>query len=699
MSSPPPPVSIPEDERELTEGQGGHRVASARENEELVNRLQEAEDTLRAIRCGEVDAVVVNGPSGDQIYTLKGADEPYRLLIERMQEGALTLNEEGMILYCNPFFSGGVGKSPRHLMGRSLAEFLLEEDRNRFFQLLAKARSNPVSGRVTLVTAQGAVPIKLSLSAISTMGFRGICAIATNLTEHEEKERAMASYRLTRAVLEAASEAVLVCDDAGMIVRANRKALELFAEDCLDRPLDAVCPLGQPFADLKMQSEEARSGLEVRYERSPATVYYLSLGVRPLEGSELRARGWVITLSDITQRKDMEQALRKSETELKHQAEQLKRADRRKDEFLAILGHELRNPVAGIANGIALLRRGGASIEDQQWTQKMIGDQVRQLTHLLNDLLDIGRITQDKIRLQMQSVDLATVIKAAVASARRVIENYGHTFSVNIPTTPICVRADPTRLEQIVVNLLTNAAKYTDRGGTIRLDADTDDSEVRIRVRDDGVGLASDMLDRIFEPFMQVRQENVYSGGLGIGLTLVRKLVELHGGRVNAFSEGRGRGSEFVVHLPSVQSEPGVHPEIKTTPAIKKGLRVLIVDDNADAARGMELLLLDAGCDVRVAVNGATALETARHHRPEVVLLDIGLPDIGGCDVAKRLHTQNETDEALLIAITGFGNQEARHMAAQAGFHHYLVKPIDYVHLFTLLQSKLHITTAPSGDN
>jgi len=367
----------------------------------------------------------------------------------------------------------------------------------------------------------------------------------------------------------------------------------------------------------------------------------------------------------------------------------IQEADRHKNEFLSMLAHELRNPLAPISNAIHILRLRGSSEPEIRDIQEMVDRQVQQLVRLVDDLLDLSRITRGKIRLHAESVDIAGVIARAVETSRPLIETRKHELTVVLPPQPLRVRGDAVRLAQVVSNLLNNAAKYTEEGGRIQLSAANDGGEVVLRVRDNGVGIPPHMLSSIFELFTQVdRSLDRAQGGLGIGLTLVHKLVEMHGGRVEAFSGGTNQGSEFVVHLPLLSGEGMPAPlfdGVLPASGESRRSRVLIVDDNADGARSLSMLLEMGGHEVRTCYDGPAALTEAELFCPEVVLLDIGLPGMDGFEVARRLRAREASPRPLLVALTGYGQAEDVRRSREAGFDHHLVKPADPAALTALL--------------
>ncbi len=367
----------------------------------------------------------------------------------------------------------------------------------------------------------------------------------------------------------------------------------------------------------------------------------------------------------------------------------LREADRRKDEFLAVLGHELRSPLAPIHSAIQILRTRVPADPELQWTTAVIEHQVEQITRLVDDLLDVSRIGQGKLRLRRDLVDLADVVARAVERSRPLIDARRQHLEISLPGRVIEVEGDRLRLVQVVSNLLTNSAKYTGEGGRIELVLEADDGQAILRVRDTGVGIAADMLPRIFDLYNQVPgRVDRSEGGLGIGLSLVRSLVDQHGGSVQATSPGLGHGSEFVVRLPLLRRGPPPAPAAESkAEATAKGpsRRILIIDDNRESADTMTILLRLFGHEVRTAYDGSTALDLARLQPPDVVFCDIGMPVMGGLEVARRLRQDLGLTNALLVALSGHGEQEDRRRSQEAGFNAHMVKPIGLDTLRTIL--------------
>ena len=369
-------------------------------------------------------------------------------------------------------------------------------------------------------------------------------------------------------------------------------------------------------------------------------------------------------------------------------AEQLRQADRRKDEFLALLAHELRNPLAPVRNAVTIMRMKGSADPELAWCRDVIERQANQLTRLVDDLLDVSRITRGKIKLQTERLQLAAVIAGAVETSRPVIDSHRHELAVTLPAQPVVIQGDLTRLNQVVANLLNNAAKYQNERGRIELTVSREKNEAVISVRDQGVGIAPEMQAQIFELFSQgERTPDRAQGGLGIGLSLVRNLVEMHGGSVRAVSRGLGHGSEFQVRLPCLPEEPralGVRAaDPKAFPALEP-CRILVVDDSKDAAESMARLLRLAGHEVLMAHDGQKALEIASRERPAIVLLDIGLPGMDGYEICRRLR-QLDLEGTRIIAVTGYGQDRDRQRSREAGFDAHTVKPVDPSELLGLL--------------
>jgi CheY-like chemotaxis protein/two-component sensor histidine kinase len=375
------------------------------------------------------------------------------------------------------------------------------------------------------------------------------------------------------------------------------------------------------------------------------------------------------------------------EKQMQEQAATLKDLHRRKDEFLAMLSHELRNPLAPIINAVRLLSFQKHEDDLQHQARTVIERQVGQLTRLIDDLLEVSRITTGRIHLQKERIGLNGIVERAVETARPLLDQHHHELLVSLSPQPLWLHADAARIEQVVVNLLTNAAKYTTDGGHISIALNREGDQAVLQVRDTGVGIAPELLPHIFDLFTQAdRSLDRSQGGLGIGLSLVQRLVEMHNGKVEVESEV-GKGSEFVVRLPVMVTPTSSLPAPKPEAPNQTGpsLRVLVVDDNVDAAQTLRMLLKTTGHDVFTVYDGPTALKAVLDFRPNVVLLDIGLPGLDGFEVAKRLREDQSLNDVVLIAMTGYGQAEDLQRSKEAGFNHHLVKPADFEKVCNIL--------------
>jgi len=475
-----------------------------------------------------------------------------------MQQGALSLTDDGTILYCNRGFASMVGRPLEHVVGTGVAEFVLPSQRRVIDELLRDCGRRAVQAELALSVEDGHYrPVLVAIAPFPFDGAFTLCMIVTDLTDQKRHQ-------------------------------------------------------------------------ETREE------------------------------------------------------------SRRKDVFMAMLAHELRNPLAPIRNAAAILAHAQVTGERLDYARDIIERQVHHLSRLVDDLLDMSRLTLGKVKLQMERVEIADVIARAAETSQPLIEARRQRLTLSLQHRGLRLDADPTRLEQVISNLLTNAAKYTDEGGDICLFAERRGRHVIVRVRDTGIGIPPELQPRIFELFTQGERSLARSeGGLGIGLTLVKRLVEMHGGTAEVKSDGLGKGSEFTLRLPAADSEVQLyHPDAgkKLTPA---GIthRVLVVDDNRDGADSLAMLLRLVGHDVRVAYGGNEALEAVNSFTPNVVLLDIGLPMIDGYAVARELRRRPEFAKVLFVALTGYGQDEDRERSRDAGFDHHLVKPVDLQVLRGLLDT------------
>ena len=495
------------------------------------------------------------------------------------------------------------------------------------------------------------------------------------------------SLAMLKATLESTTDGVLVTDGEGNVTGYNERFAAMWRITAAHMALSDHRQLLETICAQFRDSQRFLTKVEAICSTSPPESYdLLELAdgrvferFSRIQYVDQRIVGRVWSFRDITENARLMAALKES--------------DRRKDEFLAILAHELRNPLAPIRNAVQVLRAKGPPTPELDWARAVIERQAEQMTRLVDDLLDVSRITTGRIELRKQPVDLIELVKTALEASRPIIEKAGHELKILIPPEPIPLDADPTRVAQILMNLLNNAAKYTPPGGRIELAARVERDFVEIRVRDNGIGIPAEMLPRVFEMFTQVdRSLERSQGGLGIGLTLVRRLVELHGGSVEARSDGPGTGSEFLVRLPVAQACPGAAPPQAISqslhPARPEVRRILVVDDNRDAADSLAMLLRIVGHEAHTAHDGLEAVEAAAAIAPDVVLMDIGLPQLNGYEAARRIRGQLGGARMTLIALTGWGQEADRRHSKEAGFDYHLTKPVEFDVLQRLLAER-----------
>jgi signal transduction histidine kinase/ActR/RegA family two-component response regulator len=496
---------------------------------------------------------------------------------------------------------------------------------------------------------------------------------------------------LTRVVLGHVGIKCEICANLGQVVRELERGAGalLLAEEAIayaSESLAGIIARQPPWSDLPILVL-ARHGVDS--EALAASVDALG-NVIVLE-RPIRVAALASAVGSALRARDRQYHARAHLLELDNAVRALEEVDRRKDEFLATLAHELRNPLAPIHNALHLLRLTAAN-EASPYLLDMMERQVGYLVRLVDDLLEVSRITRGKIELRKERVELSSIVEAAVETTRPLIESARHELSIALTQEPLFLEADRVRLAQVFSNLLNNAAKYTNEGGRIWITAARDNDDAIVTVRDSGVGIPAASLPRVFDMFMQGdAPKSRGGGGLGIGLTLVRTLTEMHGGTVEARSKGPGKGSEFVVRLPLAADSRAVLPELTRGPlrAVQGPTRVLVVDDSRDGADSLRALLELLGAEVRVAYDGPTALVAVSAFQPEVVLLDIGMPGMDGFEVARRIRLHPKSRKVTLIALTGWGQEKDRRDSEAAGFDHHLIKPVD-MHALQGLLAAVH---------
>ncbi|HVT28737.1 MAG TPA: ATP-binding protein [Lacipirellulaceae bacterium] len=516
---------------------------------------------------------------------------------------------------------------------------------------------------------------------------------AARMRERAEKNEAIAQREHFQATLACVGDGVLVTDAEGRLTLMNHMAEEMIGwklteskgkpardvfviydeqtQEPIENPVQNVLRRGQ------VLHETMRLILTTRKEHQLPVAY----SAAPIHDASGKTIGVVLIIRDETERRRAEIAQRT--------------ADQRKDEFLATLAHELRNPLAPICMGLELMKISPRDNGSNEEVRSMMERQTHHMVRLIDDLLDVSRITRGKLELRRRQVRLDEVVRNAVDATRPAIDEAGHSLEVALPENPILLDADPNRLTQILSNLLNNAAKYTPHGGRIELTADQCDGEVTVAITDNGRGIPAEMLEQIFEMFTQVRgSDETVQTGLGIGLTLVKRLVELHGGSVRVESEGENQGSRFCVRLPGMRlpaasKESLIDGAAAYRPQSGTGRRVLIVDDNEDALSSLSFLVRVLGNEICRARDGLEAIAAAERFRPEIVLMDIGMPNLNGYEAAKRIRAEPWGEQMLLVATTGWGQEEDRRRSKDAGFDRHLVKPIEPEKLRELLAAPL----------
>ena len=527
-------------------------AASVEECERLRERLQDAEETLRAIRLGEVDAVVIQTPEGPRTYTLVTADESYRMLVEQMREPALTLSQEGVILYSNGRLCPLLGLPRNDITGRPLADVAPDEARATMLGLVERARTQEASAELPLRRADGGLlPFQISLSPLATGTFRGICAVLTDLTGAKRREQSAAEERLTRAILEFAATAITVCDAGGRILRANRVATEIFDDAIQEAGFDDLFAGGPYFAEMIAAGAEESDPRELAHVTADGRRVVLQAHARPIgDGPASEATRWVVTLVDVTHRHEME-AERARLLEAERAArEHAEAANLAKSQFLAVMSHELRTPLTAVIGYADLIAAGvgGQPTAPQQLYVGRIKDSAWHLLRLIEGILDYARVEAGKETATIENGDVASIARDAVALVEAQAAAKGLELRLHIPDT-LPAPTDAAKLKQILANVLANAVKFTD-SGHVELTIERSGGYAVCTVSDSGPGIAAEDLARIFEPFIQADQSSTRrTGGTGLGLSIARQFAGMIGAEIGVASE-KGRGATFTVTVP-----------------------------------------------------------------------------------------------------------------------------------------------------
>jgi PAS domain S-box-containing protein len=553
-------------------------------------------------------------------------------------------------------------------------------------QALTEGRTRKLASHSLLVAKDGtqrSISDSAALIRNDKGEVAGLVLVFRDITERREAERALAKvHSYADDIIATLREPFLVLDGDLRVKTANRSFYDSFHVSKEETENRLVYDLGngqwdipslRKLLDEVLSRNQSVHDFEVEHTFPALGRKTMLLNARPFPPDSKYPELILLAVEDVSA--------------LRERADELAEANRHKDEFLAILAHELRNPLAPIRNAVQYLGMEGLTERDVKTGRDVISRQVTIMVRLIDDLLDVSRISRNKLDIRKQRVVLAAILESAVEGSRPLILEGGHELTIRMPQEPLELDADPVRLAQVFMNLLNNAAKYTKRSGHIWLAADREGSDAVVSVRDNGIGIPSDMRSRIFEMFTQVdRSRDRSQGGLGIGLTLVRRLVDLHDGTIEARSDGTDQGSEFVVRLPIIQP-PLESPPTSDGPraAALSGSRILVVDDNKDSADSLGMLLRLKGNEIRTAHDGLEAIQIAEMFHPELVLLDIGLPEMNGYDVARRIRQQPWGRDMMLVALTGWGQDEDRRRSQEAGFNFHVVKPVELAVLEKLL--------------
>jgi PAS domain S-box-containing protein len=626
--------------------------------------------------------------------------ERLRVTLASIGDAVLTTDAEGRISFLNGVAESLTGWTQAEAVGKPIEAVLRiinahtrQTVENPVKRVLAEGKIVGLANHAVLIAKDGTErPIDDSAAPIRDTEGRmlGVVLVFRDISERKNADDALRASEARKAsILRTSLDAILTIDTDGKVLEMNPATENMFgyaADELVGQNLKMLMP--EPYHNEHdgyianyLHTGQAKIigiGREVVGRRKDGSTFPMELAVITYEVDKRRFfTGFV---RDISREKENEKRVYGLLTELRE-------ADRRKDEFLATLAHELRNPLAPLRNMLEIMKHADGNGNLPRQARETMERQVRHLVRLVDDLLDMSRINRNKLELRKERVELASVINAALEMCRPLMEGAKHELIVTLPPEPIYLDADPVRLSQVFSNLLNNSCKYTEPGGHITVTAERHGGGVVVKVKDNGIGIPPDMLGRVFDMFTQVdRSLERSQDGLGIGLTLVKRLAEMHHGLVEAFSEGPGRGSEFKVLLPVLSgSEPAKSAVPTADPRMTTARRILVVDDNRASAESLVALLELTGNETHIAYDGLQAVGAAERFRPDVALLDVGLPKLNGLDVARRIREQPWGKDMILVALTGWGQDDDRHRSKAAGFDHHMVKPVDLGLLMKLL--------------
>jgi PAS domain S-box-containing protein len=607
-------------------------------------------------------------------------------------DAVITTDTEGKIAFLNPVAESLTGWT-QEAVGQPFDGVirLLNEDSRQpveipTVQALEEGRTQKLADHSLLVAKDGSehsISDSAALIRNDKGEVAGLVLVFRDITERRKTERSLAkSHSFADDIIETLREPFVVLDADLRVKIANRSFYASFhvskeeTENCLVYDLGNGqwdIPGLRKLLDEVLTRNKSVHDFEVEHSFPSLGRKTMLLNARPFPPDSKHPELILLAVEDVSA--------------LRERADELAEAHRHKDEFLATLAHELRNPLAPIRNAVQYLGMEGLTPRDLRTARDVISRQVTVMVRLIDDLLDMSRMSRNKLDIRKERVELATLLESAVEGSQSLMQQCGHELTVSLPPQPIHLDADAVRLTQVFMNLLNNAAKYTNKGGHIWLTAVKEGSDAVVSVRDNGIGISGEMLPRIFEMFTQVdRSLERSQGGLGIGLTLARRLVDMHDGTIEAHSNGTDQGSEFVVRLPLIPFPLETPPRIDgVRAAALSGSRILVVDDNKDSADTLAMLLRLKGNEIRTAHDGLEAVRVAETFHPELVLLDIGLPKLNGYDVARRIRQQPWGWDVILVALTGWGQDEDRRRSKEAGFNFHIVKPVELSALESLL--------------
>jgi PAS domain S-box-containing protein len=656
--------------------EGGVLRGFSKVTRDMTDRMQ-AEENARRLLQEEATRKAVE-QSAQEIQRQR---QQLHVTLSSIGDAVIVTDMHGVVTFLNPVAVSLTGWEAHEAAGQPVEQV---------FRILNEETRQPVENPVTRVLREGMVvglanhtvlvsrdgrEVSIDDSGAPIRGHdEAIAGVVLVFRDVTETRRAVEARLYLAAIVESSDDAIIGQTLDERIASWNRGAERLYgytAEEIVGKPLSLLVPSDHPDELPTIMERIKRGEFIEHYEterlRKDGSRVDVSLTISPVRNAEGKIIGASKIARDITARKE---------------------EDRRKNEFIALLAHELRNPLAPLRNALQVMRLAGDNRETVEQARTMMERQLQHLVRLVDDLLDVSRISQGKLQLRKERISLEAVVGNALEVCEALVKQQNHELTVTLPKEPLYVDADKTRLAQALCNLLSNAVKYSDRGSHVWLTVRREGNEAVIRVKDAGIGIQAHMLSKVFDLFTQIdRSLEKSQGGLGVGLTIVKRLVEMHGGSVEAHSEGHGMGSEFVIRLPLVlsltQEQEGERDNQQTFRA--SGHRILVVDDNVDSATTLAMMLKIMGHEVRTAHDGLEGVETAAVFRPDFILLDIGMPKLNGYDACRRIREQPWGKNVGIVALTGWGQDEDKRRSQEAGFNSHLVKPVEPAALEKLL--------------